>query len=357
MLTERHCATSALLVDKRTQSRPAFTLVELLVAIAIIGILIGLLLPAVQQAREAARRMSCSNNLKQCSLALQNYHSCFKRFPGVGDSISNGWSVQAQLLPYAEATAIHDLINFEARLGRAASTGGFNPPNDVAAATVIPFFVCPSEDTEAKKPVTYTRGRNSYSWTHAGLNYMVNVGTGSGSFVDFGSRTDGLFWRGSDTAFRDVLDGTSNTILFAESLMGIGNGQTTMPYGFHQKFIAVGSGRNVAAMQAFRDDAFASNPIEFVANHTRWNGTRGAAWINGFGSAGGAINGWYTPNHPLPDLSMRATLASGPRSNHTGGAMVSLVDGSVQFVTDSVNLDVFRALWTVNGHEVISEAF
>ena len=341
----------------QTLLRSGFTLVELLVVIAIIGILVGLLLPAVQAARAAARRMSCSNNLKQCSLALQNYHSTFKQFPGIGDSISNGWSVQAQLLPYAEAKSTSDLINWEAQLGRAASSTGFNPPNDEAAETVIPFFICPSDDQEAFKPIEYTRGRNTYTWSHAGLNYMVNVGTGTGANVNYGDKTDGLFWRDSSTAFRNIMDGTSHTIAFAESLMGVGSDQSSMPYGYHQKFIAVGSGRNVASMESFRDATWATGPQTFVENQTRWSGIRGANWISGFGSAGGAINGWYPPNHPLPDLSIRAYLAAGPRSNHAGGAMISFADGSVQFISDSIELETFRAMWTVNGNEVITENF
>ena len=342
-------------MSARTSPRRAFTLVELLVVITIIGVLVGLLLPAVQAARGAARRMSCSNNMKQVSLALHNYHSTFKQFPGIGDSISNGWSVQAQLLPYAEQAGLHDIINFEAGLGRAASAIGFNPPNDEAAASVVPFFVCPSDDVPAKKIVAYTRGRNSYQWEHAGLSYAVNVGTGTDDYVDHGTRTDGLFWVGSTTAFRDIMDGTSSTIAFAETLMGIGNDQLGMVYEQSQKFVATRSGRNVSDMKTYRDTVLLTDPRAFVASHRNWSGTRGANWISGFGSGGGSINGWYTPNHPLPDLSIRAYRVSGPRSNHTGGAMISLADGSVQFITDSIDLDLYRSLWTTRGREFVGE--
>jgi len=335
--------------------RRGFTLVELLVVIAIIGVLVGLLLPAVQAAREAARRMSCSNNLKQLSLALHNYHSTFDQFPGIGDSISNGWSVQAQLLPYAEQSGLYDLVDFEAGLGRAASTEGFNPPNDVAAASVVPFFVCPSDDVPVRKIVAYSRGSNTYDWEHAGLSYAVNVGSGTGDYVDYGSRTDGLFWVDSQTGFREILDGTSNTIAFAETLMGIGNDQNTVPYQQSHKFIAKGSGRNVSDMTAFRDTVWSTDPRVFVDSHSNWSGTRGANWISGFGSAGGSMNGWYTPNHPLPDLSSRAYQVTGPRSHHTGGAMISLADGSVRFITDSIERELFHSLWTTRGHEVVGE--
>ncbi|EMB18304.1 DUF1559 domain-containing protein [Rhodopirellula europaea] len=340
---------------KRCSEARGFTLVELLVVIAIIGILVGLLLPAVQAARAAARRMSCSNNVKQVSLATHNYHSTFNRFPGIGDSITNGWSVQAQILPYAEQSGLYDLIDFEAGLGRAASTTGFNPPNDEAAATVIPFYNCPSDDVRPNKMVTYTRGRNSYGWEHAGLNYSFNVGTGTGTNVDYGSPTDGLFWRQSKTQFRDILDGTSNTILLAETLMGPGADAAEIPYHLNGKFVATGSGRNVSDMQQFRDSVWGQDPRTFIGSHTNWSGTRNTAWISGFGSGGGSINGWYTPNNALPDLAVRAYMVSGPRSQHEGGVMVGLADGSVRFVTDSIDLELYRGLWTVRGREVQTE--
>lgn len=335
----------------RRRRRPGFTLVELLVVIAIIGILVGLLLPAVQQVRAAARRMSCSNNLKQLGLALQNYHSAFKQFPGIGDSIANGWSVQTQLLPHIEQAGLSELVDFRAGLGRAASSEGFRRPNDRAAATVVPVFTCPSDDVAVRKTVTYNRGRSSYEWEHAGLNYGVNVGTGTGTFVDYGDRTDGLFWRNSQTGFRHILDGTSSTIAFAETLMGPGFDQDVIAQNWSSKFVARGRGRSVADMEAYRDTVWQTDPISFVAIHDNWSGIRGANWISGFGSSGGSINGWYTPNHPLPDLSMRAYQASGPRSHHVGGAMIGLADGSVTIVTDSVDLLLFRSLWTTNGQE------
>ncbi|WP_430453925.1 DUF1559 domain-containing protein [Rhodopirellula europaea] len=339
---------------KRPENR-GFTLVELLVVIAIIGVLVGLLLPAVQAARAAARRMSCSNNVKQISLATHNYHSAFKRFPGIGDSITNGWSVQAQILPYAEQSGLHDLIDFEAGLGRAASDAGFNPPNDEAAATVVPFFNCPSDDVPAKKMVTYTRGRNIYGWEHAGVNYSFNVGTGTGTHVDYGSATDGLFWVESKTQFRDILDGTSNTIMLAETLMGPGSDLAEIPYHMNGKYIASGSGRDVSDMQTYRDTVWAQDPRTFIDSHTSWSGTRNTAWISGFGSGGGSLNGWYTPNNALPDLAVRAYMVSGPRSQHAGGVMIGLADGSVRFITDSIELELYRGLWTVRGREITTE--
>lgn len=337
------------------RARAAFTLVELLVVIAIVGVLVSLLLPAVQNAREAARRVSCSNNLRQVSLATHNYHSAYGRFPGLGDSISNGWSVQSQLLPYCEQAGLNDLVDFAAGLGRAASTEGLKPPNDIAAATPVSIFNCPSDDVPVTKEVTYKRGNNSYVWEHAGLNYLCNVGTGTGSNVDYGQPTDGLFWVDSMTRFRDIRDGTSHTITFAESLMGPGYAVSSIHENLARKFVATGSGKSSDDMQAWRDTVTTTSSLAFIPDHDKWSGSRGASWMVGFGGSGGSVNGWFTPNHQLPDLQMRAFLAAGPRSNHTAGVMITLADGSVTLINDSIDQETYRALWTINGKEIGSE--
>ncbi|MEM6690793.1 MAG: DUF1559 domain-containing protein [Planctomycetota bacterium] len=352
--------------------RGAFTLIELLVSIAIIGILVSLLLPAIQRAREAARRIACTNNLKQCSLALQNYHSAYKRFPGLGDGIWNGWSIQAQILSFAGEPSLFQLIDFEAGLGRAATVTGFNPPNDKAALTPVSFYLCPSDIEPAVKTVTYRRGRGRFSWDHAGLNYFVNVGTGTGSLediqqdgdpntcsechFDFGKTegTDGLFWRDSNTKFRNILDGTSSTIVFAESLRGPGQDRDSVAFGEYQRYLANANGNRQNTI-AFRDGVQTIPPQQLVSSWSDWRGIRGANWIAGFGSGTSVINGWYTPNHPYPDLSSFTYRMMGPRSLHPGGANISMADGSVRFITDSIDLETFRAMWTIAGGEVVGE--
>ncbi|TWU63208.1 hypothetical protein V7x_49480 [Crateriforma conspicua] len=334
--------------------RSGFTLVELLVVIAVIGILVSLLLPAVQSAREASRRMSCGNNIRQLGLAMQNYHSAFKRFPGIGQNINNGWSLHAQLLPYAEQSQVADLIDYRIPLGR--STDGFNSPHDETAKIAIPFLNCPGDTTEVVKQVVQPARRGpSIVIDAAGVNYFVNVGSGTDSYVDYGQPTDGITWVGARTGFRDVIDGTSNTIMFAETLMGPGTEAPTVVDPNHSRsLIAGGQGRSVTDMMNFRDQVMSQEANAFITTHNNWDTRRGSVWISSFGSGGAAINGWHTPNSRYPDLGIRAFIARGPRSNHPGGVMVANCDGSVTLLSEHVDLDAYRAMWTRNGREVVA---
>lgn len=332
------------------RSRNAFTLVELLVVIAIIGILVGLLLPAVQAAREAARRMSCSNNLKQLGLAMLNYESAYKKFPGIGRDISNGYSVQAKLLPFCEQTNLHNLIDYGLPLGRARN--GFAPHYTETSQRPIGFMTCPSEDVPVVRENYQRIGGRTY--TFAGLNYFINVGSGTGTNVDYGRMTDGMAWVDSHVKIAQVTDGTSNTILFAETLMGPGlQVQGNVDRRLVQKLVASSRGRNVASMIAYRDSAV-GDPDAFIAAQSNWSSTRGQTWLGGFGSGGGSINGWFPPNSPFPDLSVRAFIAKGPRSNHTGLVQVGMVDGSVQVLSDNVDIETQHSLFARNDGNTIS---
>jgi len=318
-----------------------FTLIELLVVIAIIGVLAGLLLPAVQYARRAANHTACTNNLRQAVISLHNYEGVHHQFPAIGDSIKNSWSFQAQLLPYCEQQNLHDLIDFSIPLGHPRN--GVDPAHVESAAFPIAFYNCPSDDVPAVKTVSTARGGD---FTFAGLNYMVNVGSGRGEFVSFGDITDGIAWSDSDVTFGAVTDGTTNTVAFAETLMGPG-ADSAEPQTAHQvqKFIAKGRGRSISDMQAFRDSAKGS-PSAFISSVSSWDSTRGSTWIRGFGSGGGAINGWFPPNSPFPDLSIRAYIAMGPRSNHIGIVNLAFCDGSVRSVDDHIDANVHRNLFS-----------
>ncbi|MCP4505296.1 MAG: DUF1559 domain-containing protein, partial [Fuerstiella sp.] len=217
-------------------------------------------------------------------------------------------------------------------------------------------FTCPSDDVPAVKPVFVSRGSSGGTFEFAGLNYAINIGSGTGNNVSMGARTDGIAWSGSKVKFRDITDGTTNTVCFAETLMGLGQDATRVTsHREIQKFMARGSGRSVADMQAFRDRTLTEAPEAFIASHSAWMGRRGSVWISGFGSGGGAINGWFGPNSPFPDLSIRAYLAMGPRSNHTGIANVALCDGSVRGLSDSIDIDLQHNLFSRNDGNVIGE--
>ncbi len=238
--------------------RGAFTLVELLVVIAIIGVLVGLLLPAVQAAREAARRMSCSNNLRQVGLAAQNYHSAYQRFPAgyvshptrdgsapasvMMDPITwdagPGWGWAAGLLPFAEGNAVIENLRLDQPI--------WSSFNRQAIATTVPMFLCPSatggdEPFEVKDQAgnalvvagqQMQLGRSHYvanhgqesCWGECGSaatgEVFTNIYTSTTKIVpingDAANVADGPFFRNSKTRFRDVLDGTSNTVFFGE---------------------------------------------------------------------------------------------------------------------------------------------
>src|SRR5262245_13883173 len=176
----------------RSRSRVGFTLIELLVVIAIIAVLIALLLPAVQSAREAARRTQCNNNLKQIGLAMHNYHTTYGTFPlGVSASTNtwnvthcgcsaqitwNGWSVHSMLLPYLEATPVYNAINF-AFDPLVCSSGDWN---STAFRTSIPAFLCPSDP---------------YSGPKLGFinNYCGSIGTTIGTLQGYPSRSTGIY--------------------------------------------------------------------------------------------------------------------------------------------------------------------
>ncbi len=206
-------------------SRPAFTLIELLVVIAIIAVLIGLLLPAVQKVREAASRMSCSNNLKQIGLALHNYHDRNDRFPPgytanamTADGTGPGWGWAAHLLPDLEQDNLHRTIRFDLSLTA--------PENAFAVGTDVKFLRCPSDPRqEPIRPADFVTtggltgnlGRSNYVGCYGNtpfLNESPAVLT-THLMID-GISGKGLFFRNSRTRIADVTDGTSNSIAVGE---------------------------------------------------------------------------------------------------------------------------------------------
>ncbi len=306
------------------KSRYAFTLVELLVVIAIIGILVGLLLPAVQAAREAARRMQCTNNLKQLGLAWHNYHDAHKRFPfGSGGTTppsgSPGYSAVSLLLPYIEQTPLYNSIDFRLPL-----TSATNAP---ARLQVVPAFLCPSD-----KP-------NPQPQSGGAINYMGNKG--SLHWWSDPSQT-GLFLHFRSFRFSDIIDGTSNTAAFSERLLTDGN-----------------NGVVDLKSDVFLGTGDPSNPDEAIQMCYATDATNLA---NQFPLFMGApwINGQHTYMHV--DVPNRRSCgfypfkASMPASSqHTGGVNMTLCDGSVRFVADTIDLQLWRSIGTRNGGEVVSD--
>lgn len=342
------------ILRRQASARSAFTLIELLVVIAIIGILISLLLPAVQSAREAARRMACANNLKQIALATHLYESSFRKFPAMTGSSS--FSVQARILPNIEQAGLSDLIRFETPLLVGPPwRAQFNPEQREAIEKVIPVFICPSDGVEAEFPTTFADGSAGVT---GGLNYMFSYGSGTGTNYDDRYPTDGMVWTDSWAGFQDCLDGTSHTVLIAETVLGDQSSGLTEPTrnGPHRRIANWGGTRgNVAPNPGFLDGGvLIENPdltTIFPDRISSYRGNRGESWIRGVPYAT-AINGYQTPNSPLPDIGVHGRGFYGSRSFHIGGSMHAMLDGSVHYLSETIDVALYHGLFSRNGGEV-----
>ncbi len=319
------------------KSRRAFTLIELLVVIAIIAVLLALLMPAVQQAREAARRTQCKNNLKQLGLALHNYHDTHNSFPLQAGNSLYGYSAQAQILPYLDQGNLYNQLDFTQPLQVGLPWAPqVNPAMADIVRRTIPVMLCPSDPGN---PI-YTDG---FGGEWAGGNYLVNGGSGL-NLNYCSSGNDGLFWRGSKTKFRDITDGPSNTVFMAETLFGLRGADTLTLLDAQRQMQRVSGGPPCGPTS----DAMLAMPA------TRYEGGRAGAWSLGTGYHT-LIHGYLPPNSDQPDVVHHGEIVSGPRSQHVGGAHISLCDGSVRFISENINLATLRQLFARNDGQVIGE--
>lgn len=330
-----------------------FTLIELLVVIAVIGILVSLLLPAVHAARESARRMSCTNNLKQLGLALHNHESSKREFPsGVirqtweqQPTWSEGhwaWGVFANLLPYIEQNNLHDELHLDKPLLGAPPTFQILPEHQDLVNKHVGLFLCPS-DFETVLDQRYRP-----------VNYVACLGSGvQTSTQEAGTDrdSDGVFFANSRMRPRDVSDGLSNTIAFSETTLGHGS---PGPDGYVVSD-PPGSAEDVwAALMPWEASSLSDSACQSA---TAFGVTRGNTWA-ATSHLSGFFNAYLPPNSQQSDCIIHFSFSPGwvaARSRHPGGVNVALVDGSVRFVSDSIDLGIWRALSTRNGNEVVGE--
>jgi len=378
-----------------------FTLVELLVVIAIIGILVALLLPAVQSARESARRISCTNQIKQMGLAAANYQSANRTFPegrGWPDifrlrpsgallintsdtsyaSIGPQWttqnaSVHLRLLPYLEETAVYDLIDFDAPIGGPMVDDSGNPihPNYQAFNTAAGLFLCPSEPNQDRLTTA-----NSYASNFGGSTPLAGAYSPSAAAEKpiIEASGNGSFAFGIPLSPAKFVDGTSKTAMFSERLRGSQPGGESYPDSAvptQSDVLYSGVNANASLTTDAALDACLSvqpQPGDAVSRPFMSWGSWGATdvWSNGWPFAGYAstqYNHVAPPNWEnvdcgfgtsIPDMPFEGAVMTA-RSAHNGGVNACFVDGHVEFVNDDIDLDLWRAQGSRNGGEVISE--
>lgn len=379
----------------RQTRRGGFTLVELLVVIAIIGILIALLLPAVQAAREAARRTQCSNNMKQLGLALHNYHDTHKTFPpastgppnvpGADSNAATGgppsatlrhghvYSLHTMILPFMEGTTITNQINFN--VGTfipgvvRTNSGGVKVYNSDTAATQVPGFQCASfagqrtstADDYDGGTVTPSESPNT-QWTDMALtNYVGVSATDLFSHVARGFTPDnGAFAivrpeGGSAVAkMRDFIDGTSNTFLMVETkeqrYAAWYDGSTSVLFMFMREPLSAsispgGSGNDKPYWVPGKDAQTALNKGGGQTDPSQPGTAEKTYFIKQ-----AQTNGMMVNRGP----AYKNDWEWGPSSDHPGGAQHLMADASVQFVTDSIAKNIYFAVTTKAGREPLS---
>jgi len=371
-------STPRRLTAAKLRHRLGFTLVELLVVIAIIGILIGLLLPAVQQAREAARRMQCTNNMKQIGLALHSYHDTHDCLPpnisgaksagGVCESGFFSWL--AFLLPNLEQQNVYDSINFKIGMSDSCEQSGPSDyinltisdshPNAGPASTTIEAFLCPSDH--------YTLSNAMGTAQPAPNNYTGNSGwvqrtTGIDGTRDPLAQTNGFMgtvnpkypsaWQKGKVSFADVTDGLSNTAAISERLISSANELWDLAHAPLPLHSYCGSGGSSKSLPAWTPYCSGVTLPDFT-----YSEPIGRSWISGWTLVGN------TYMHVMPINKRSCHIYGGqdsgnniitPGSRHPGGVNVCLGDGSVRFMTETVDMPVWWAFGSRNGGETISE--
>jgi prepilin-type N-terminal cleavage/methylation domain-containing protein/prepilin-type processing-associated H-X9-DG protein len=363
--------------------RRGFTLIELLVVIAIIAVLIALLLPAVQSAREAARRIQCTNNLKQLALGLHNYLSSTGAFPpGVVTTTAylgnapptqlstwTAWSPQALLLSYVEQTALYNAANFNWNC--CYDTGQADAINSTVYLSRIAAFLCPSDGVAGVQNIN---------------NYYGSIGDSTQQYPGDGNTT-GIFRlynsniQTASVTIAGVTDGTSNTIAFGEGLVGDygklntyrGNGMSGANQITAAEVLDARSAAAAVIQELQACNAWWANPsiisqcqggpigcdgsgLKQYLGQTWALGERGYTLFNTVVPPNSRQYPWHScrTDSGCLDCAMEGSSYINANSNHPGGCNFAFSDGSVRFIKDSVDMSTYEALGTRSGGEVIS---
>ncbi len=333
--------------------KKGFTLIELLVVIAIIGVLVALLLPAVQQAREAARKVQCKNNLKQLGLALQNYHDAHRVLP-IGNQLPlcrANW--RAAILPFVDQAMVYKRFNFTYPV---TSTGPQNVfcsscadnstygvkfgENAFLRGLAIPLYHCPSNPLGTNRWHTGSEAPTPHNCNNEGLQLIDYVGvsgatpdpagrsgkcspvTGYGIFCD-----NGMMIHFRSVMISDVTDGTSNTMIVAENSGSVNGGD------FRANYHGGWAGLNSATVPTF---AYGATDLPY---------------------GGGARTLRYPFNYKIVAQGAHQAYTANTifNSHHAGGIHILLVDGSVRFVSDTANFSTMRSLAVRDDRQVTGE--
>ncbi|MDR1478521.1 MAG: DUF1559 domain-containing protein [Planctomycetaceae bacterium] len=369
----------------------AFTLVELLVVIAIIGVLIALLLPAVQAAREAARRMSCSNKQRQLGIAMHNYHDTLGSISGLAarNTRTNGsiccpgaqlLSPHFWMLPFMEQEALYNALPQGGSVSRWLF-GKCEPFNKAVADSVsmvssvpVSLFRCPSDPasnltTAIANDISDCPSTPATSVTPTGTNnYMYCIGSATGTNYDIFFPTDGTFYDDSTTSFNSMGDGTSNVVVLSEAIVGDGTPRTPLtdlPWDVARPWARCG-----LVELAGTNNLVESGPVTFILYPGACNlseptdlaseaiaapevlGWRGYMWLSARAPA--TLFSTYSSPNPLhPDLGWRSVYGYyAARSFHPNGVNATLGDCSVRFINNNIPQEVWRNYGKINSGQV-----